>query len=139
MNLDTDNLPEETSADLTPLIDVVFQLLIFFLLATTFADPERELELELPTAESGERLDEEPEELVLEVLEDGSVHYGRQKLSPGQLAALLEDAAARNPATSITIRGHRGARHEAIVAVLDACGVAGLSRLAIGTRTSEGS
>ena len=139
MNLDLDNAPEETTADLTPLIDVVFQLLIFFLLATTFADPERELEVDLPTAESGSRLDDEPEELVLDVLEDGSVHHGASVLSKGQLAALLAEAAERNPDTSITIRGHRGARHEAIVAVLDACGSAGLSRLAIGTRTPEGS
>ena len=46
-------IPEEESADelvlnLTPMIDVVFLLLVFFMVATTFLDPERELELELP-------------------------------------------------------------------------------------------
>lgn len=137
MNLDLDEGTEDSRADLTPLIDVVFQLLIFFLLATTFADPERELELDLPTAESGDRLDEEPEELVLDVLADGSIRHSGRELSSGQLRSLLERTASANPKTAITIRGERQARHESIVGVLDACGSAGLTQLSIATRAPE--
>ena len=44
---------DEPVLNLTPMIDVVFQLLIFFMVATTFLDPEKEIEIELPEAASG--------------------------------------------------------------------------------------
>lgn len=137
MNIRAENDGDELVVNLTPLIDVVFLLLIFFMLATTFLDPEREIELELPHAESATELDEEPEEIVLNVLADGRVFYRDDELSEDELLALLRGAAQRDPSTPVTIRGHRAARHEMIVRVMDACGVAGLSNLSVGT-TSEG-
>jgi len=123
--------------ELTPLIDVVFLLLIFFMLATTFMDPERSIELELPQAESGAEPQPEPDELVLNVLADGRVFFREGELGENQLIDLLRGTAQRDPETPITIRGHRAARHEMIVRVMDACGLAGLTNLAVGT-TSEG-
>ncbi len=53
MRLDLEDPVEET-LNLTPLIDVVFLLLVFFLVSTTFADEQVEMDLELPEAQSGE-------------------------------------------------------------------------------------
>jgi biopolymer transport protein ExbD len=138
------NIREETEVDegfinLTPLIDVVFLLLIFFLVTTTFLDRERELEIELPRAETGAEPEPTPEELVLTVVQDGGVYHRGQRLAPEALLALLRQAAERDPSTPVTIRGHRLVHHEAIVAVMDACGRAGLSELAVGTSQDEGS
>jgi len=123
--------------ELTPLIDVVFLLLIFFMLATTFLDPERAIELELPQAESGVDPKPEPDELVLSVMADGRVFYRDAELTDDELLTLLRGAAQRDPETPVTIRGHRAALHGMIVHVMDACGLAGLTNLAVGT-TSEG-
>lgn len=131
-------IPEEESADelvlnLTPMIDVVFLLLVFFMVATTFLDPERELELELPEAESGEPVDLELEEIVINVKRDGSVVLEGRTLDQRGLVEALQRAAERDPTTPVTIRGDRQAHHEHVVQVMDACGVAGLIHLAVGT------
>lgn len=137
MKIHDEGVNDELVLELTPLIDVVFLLLVFFMLATTFLDPEREIEIELPSAESAAELDQEPEEIVLNVLADGRVFHRNEELDQEQLLGLLRGAAQRDPETPVTIRGHRAALHEMIVRVMDACGLAGLTNLAVGT-TSEG-
>ncbi len=134
MKLDTESGSRaELVLELTPMIDVVFLLLIFFMLATTFADPEREIDLDLPAAESSLAKDVDREELIINVLSDGSIRMGDEDLNAEALLSRLIQAARSKTERSVTIRGDRGARHEAIVAVMDACGQAGLRNLAVGT------
>jgi biopolymer transport protein ExbD len=137
VNIRTNDESEELALNLTPLIDVVFLLLIFFMVTTTFLDPEREIEVELPSAESGAEPQVAPEEITLIVLEDGSVIHLGSELGRDELIGLLRTTAQHDPQTPVTIRGHRLARHEAIVSVMDACGIAGLSNLAVGTSLEE--
>ncbi len=138
MNIREDNDADELVVNLTPLIDVVFLLLIFFMVSTTFLDPEREIEVELPTAESSGEAGATPDELVLTVIEDGTIFFEGGALGRDELVGVLKRAAQHDPATPVTIRGAAGARHEAIVAVMDACGLAGLSNLSVGTTRKEG-
>ncbi len=124
---------EEMALNLTPMIDVVFLLLIFFMVATTFLDPEREIDIELPQAESGTPQDKEPDEVLIHVFRDGRVELEGRAYDDEALLEALRLRAQRNPRTSVTIRGDRAAKHERIVAVMDACGLAGLGNLAVGT------
>lgn len=127
---------EETQRNLTPMIDVVFQLLIFFMLATTYQNPEKELDIELPSAESGRQEEQMPEELVINVFRDGRIALSGQVLDDAALSNALKSAALRNPDTPVTIRGDRLVHHEHIVQVMDACGLAGLQNLSVGTLES---
>ena len=138
MNIREENDGDELVINLTPLIDVVFLLLIFFMVTTTFLDPEREIDVELPTAQSAGEPQRMPDEIVLNVLEDGRVMHHGHELDRDQLTALLKGAAQHDAETPVTIRGHRRAQHQNIVAVMDACGLAGLSNLAVGTAHDEG-
>lgn len=124
---------EELILNLTPLIDVVFLLLIFFMVTTTFLDPEREIDVELPVAESAGEPDRTPEEIIVNVLENGDLVMSGETVTRDELIVVLKRTAQHDPKTPVTIRGHRSARHEAIVGVMDACGLAGLSNLAVGT------
>ena len=133
MNIREENDSDELVLNLTPLIDVVFLLLIFFMVTTTFLDPEREIEVELPVAESAGRPERVPDEIVVNVTESGRLIVSGQTLTRDELLGLLKRAAQHDPATPVTIRGHRAARHDAVVGVMDACGLAGLSNLAVGT------
>lgn len=133
MKLDIDDAFEEPKLELTPMIDVVFLLLVFFMVATTFLDPEREIEMDLPQAQSGETVEEEQDELVINVQSDGTVYLGTEALDHDALSERLSRVAARDPETPVTIRGDREARHQDIVRVMDACGLAGLSQMALGT------
>lgn len=135
MRLQDDIDDGEFGLNLTSMTDIVFLMLVFFMLATTYADPERALGVELPAASSsGESA---PEELVVNVLEDGAFIVAGQHLDEVALRAHLQEVARGAPDTPVTIRGHRLARHESIVAVMDACGLAGLTHLSVGTTREE--
>jgi biopolymer transport protein ExbD len=122
---------EEPGLNLTSMTDIVFLMLVFFMLATTFVDEERVLGIELPPASSSS--DAPARELVIHVLEDGTVVVSGAPRTPAELEQHLLSVARGAPETPVTIRGHRRARHEAIVAVMDACGRAGLGNLSVGT------
>ena len=127
------NQPEPTSLDLTPLIDVVFQLLVFFLLTSAFISTG--ITVELPDAETGESGDDTT--LAVSIDADGAIFVQGETRDRDSLLALLRTAAQRDPETPVTIRGNRTARHEAVVGVMDACGTAGLYNLSVGTTASE--
>jgi biopolymer transport protein ExbD len=126
---------DEFVLNLTSMTDIVFLMLVFFMLATTYVDPERALGVDLPGAESAE--EPPPRELVVNVLEDGRFVVAGEELDKQALLARLRSAAASAPDTPVTIRGHRLARHEAIVTVMDACGLAGLTNLSVGTTKDD--
>jgi len=94
--------------------------------------------LDLPRAESGSANERPPEELVLNVFRDGRVALGGRELDDAALRASLENAAQRDPATPVTIRGDAHVEHAHIVSVMDACALAGLSNLSVGTLTLAG-
>jgi biopolymer transport protein ExbD len=128
-----DDAIEDEAMNLTSMTDLVFLLLVFFLCATTFLDPERALDLELPRADSAEQRDEPLQEIVINVDRQGAISINGRAYDRAALDAELERAAANDPRTPVTIRGDKAARHETIVDVMDACGTAGLSNLAVGT------
>ena len=130
---DLDGGLDEPVLNLTPMIDVVFLLLIFFMVATTFLDPERQIDIDLPQAESGERVERTPEEVVINVFRDGRIRLGDREVDTVQLEEALVHAARRDPETPVTIRGDRLVHHQDVVMVMDACSKAGLSNLAVGT------
>lgn len=133
MRIREDNAFGEPEFSMAPLIDVVFQLLIFFMVATTYSTSEKELGIELPTAESASVPKHAPQEIVINIARDGKITYGGREIARDALAAALSDAARSNPEVPVTIRGDRLVHHEEVVAVMDACGSAGLSNLAVGT------
>ncbi|MFT7668117.1 MAG: biopolymer transport protein ExbD [Planctomycetota bacterium] len=133
MNLRDEDAGDEFTLNLTPMIDVIFQLLLFFMVATTFQDPEREIDIELPQAQSGSALESELEELVINVQRDGTLVLSGEVVSKDALASRLSNAAQQNSEMPVTIRGDKLVHHEDIVGVMDACGVAGLTALSLGT------
>jgi biopolymer transport protein ExbD len=129
---DDDGEPEPEFG-MAPLLDVVLQLTIFFLVATSWAQKEEHLDLELPAAGTASDTARERAELVVEVTRDGRTYIGGIQVRREDLASALRAAAGDDRSRAVTVRGDRLANHESIVAVLDACGAAGLSDLAVGT------
>ena len=123
----------EPEFSMAPLIDIVFQMLIFFMVATTYNRQEKDLSIELPFAESAQELEKTPEEIVIDVSRDGHVSVSGRAVERGALVAALEEASRRRAEIPVTVRGDRLVHHEDVVAVLDACGLAGLSNVSVGT------
>jgi len=133
VNIRDEDPEEELHLNLTPMIDVIFQLLIFFMVATTFQDPEREIDVELPEASTGEPLEAELDEIVINIKRDGSLVLSGESVSRDELVRRLGRAAERDPETPVTIRGDRLVHHEQVVGVMDACGSVGLTSFSLGT------
>jgi len=129
---------EEFTLNLTPMIDVVFLLLIFFMVATTFLDPEREIGIDLPEAESGVASEVDDDEVIVNIMADGSLFLSGEPIDDAGLTAALDRAARNNPETPVTIRGDANASHKHIVRVMDACGQARLTNLSVGTLENRG-
>lgn len=120
------NRESAVALDMTPVIDMVFLLLIFFLVATTFHQTERQMQIALPFAGSAEPLSTMLKELVVNVDAQGGIVVSGRSMQPEELRALVERAVAGNPEQKVTVRGDRHAAYAHIVAVLDACKAGGI-------------
>lgn len=112
--------------ELTPLVDMVFLLLIFFLVATTFHQTEREMQIALPEASSAGPISTALRELIINVDKDGEIIVSGTRMSPEDLRGLVERAVEENPEQKVTVRGDRNTTYENIVNVLDICKGSGI-------------
>ncbi|MCO6436702.1 MAG: biopolymer transporter ExbD [Phycisphaerae bacterium] len=114
---------DETGAhiEITPMIDMVFLLLIFFLVATTFHQTEREMQVALPQASHAAPMSSLLRELVINVDEEGRIIITGRTVEPGELKSMIENAVAGNPEQKVTVRGDRRTAYANIVRVLDVC------------------
>ena len=136
MRLDLED-PREESFNLTPLIDVVFLLLVFFLVATTFAKEEVEMDLELPEAATGVAQSEE-HLMIINVSAEGTIKVDGRAVTIEALGQKLTAAADRNRDQEVQIRGDTRAQHGRIVQVVDACLAASLERVSFAAVPPEG-
>lgn len=130
----------EVGINMTPLIDIVFQLLIFFLVSSHLARQETQLPLPLPTARTGveEELDEAAPRLTVNLLADGTVRLAGHRLSANELEARLKQLRpTMDAATELKIRGDRGVAYEHVEPILQGCAAAGWSRVTFAVREPE--
>ena len=128
---------DEAAVDLTPMLDVVFILLIFFMVATTFASVEKEMDLDLPTAETGEAAKSPLDEVVVNIAADGTLQVDGEAVDGARLREILARAARANPKTPVTIRGDRASQLQRVTEVMDACRQTGLFDVGIMTRDAR--
>ncbi|MDD4267662.1 MAG: biopolymer transporter ExbD [Pirellulales bacterium] len=124
---------------LTPLIDVVFLLLIFFLVATKFADEEREMNVLLPDASEAQPRTSKPRETIVNIDQNGQYFVSGQKLSLAELERALNAVRVNNPGrASVILRADRRGRVEFLVAAMNACNKAKIHDYRITTRKESG-
>ncbi|MCA9119873.1 MAG: biopolymer transporter ExbD [Planctomycetaceae bacterium] len=116
-----------STLSLTPLIDVVFLLLIFFLVATRFAQEDREIDVPLPDASEAMPLTIAPKELFINIDQDGKFLVNGQILDADELEEVLVRAVTNNPVNqSVVIRSHKRAAVEYTVTAINLCKRAGI-------------
>lgn len=116
----------DPSIDLTPVIDTVFNLLIFFLVGTTFLQAEREMKIVLPVAASAAPISAMVQDLIVNVDAQGAIVVSGKPMSAEDLSAFVSQAVAGNPQQKVTVRGDRATAYANIVTVLDICKAAGI-------------
>ena len=128
----------EMSVDLTPLIDVVFLLLIFFMVTTTFVQEGR-LSLELPEADT-EAVTEPAEPVQVLVSQEGDYAVNGRPLADrgiDTVRAALRDASNDDATLPMVITSDGGAPLQAVVRVMDAAGQLGFERIRIATQPAS--
>ncbi len=123
--------------EMTPMIDIVFLLLIFFLVATTFREEEREMQVALPFASSSAPISTMLKEFIVNVMEDGTIIVGGRRIDEAELQAMVRDAVAVNPEQKVTVRGDRGTAYANIIKVLDTCKSEGIQEPYLDTVVTE--
>jgi biopolymer transport protein ExbD len=129
----------ELGFNMTPMIDVVFLLIIFFLVSSHLAQREAQMQLPLPEAESGVNLAPTvPRRLTLNVLADGSLLLAGRRITLTELPQrLAEVRAATGPELEVRIRGDRHVPYQHISPLLLACTRAGIGNVSIGVYRPE--
>jgi biopolymer transport protein ExbD len=109
--------------NMTPMIDVTFQLIIFFLLSSHLAQQETQLELDLPTAASGRQaVDDERPRLSVNVHADGSVMLGSTETQPQEMGRRLRIERERlGNDLEVRVRADRAVPYNVIKPILLAC------------------
>ena len=107
---------------LTPLIDIVFLLLIFFLVATRFAEEEQEMDVMLPDASEAQPLTSKPGELFINIDQQGRYYVTGKILTLEELDRTLRAASVNNPGRlSVIIRADKRVVWNYVVAAMNAC------------------
>ncbi len=115
------------SLSLTPLIDIVFLLLIFFLVSTRFAEEDRELDVDLPIASEAQPLVATPREIFINIDRDGHFFLGNQQMGPVDLRRQLEQIVTNNPLNQTAIvRADRHCDWQHVATAFDICQRAGI-------------
>jgi biopolymer transport protein ExbD len=123
-----DDLP---AINMTPMIDIVFNLIIFFMVSTRFTEIERKVDLSVPQVGGTANLSEVQRSRTINVYRDGTMTIDGKRVTLTELRSLLATAHRQYEALEVTIRGDGLAPHQNVAAVMTACQQAGISEIGI--------
>ena len=121
----------DAQLDMTPMIDVVFQLIIFFVTTVDMQSKALETQVRMAMAPNGPVEEQkDPRTVTVDVDVKGHISIMKTRISEGQLLTILNKARnSSGQSTPVVIRGDLRAKHEAVKRVMDICGKAGLWKI----------
>jgi len=118
----------ESDVNLTPMLDVVFIMLIFFIVTASFVK-EAGIEINRPNAATAER--KEQGNILVAITENGQIWIDRRQIDPRALRANIERMHAENPNGAVIIQADEDSRNKLLVQVMDAARLAGVESVSI--------
>ena len=125
------HLDEQPTVNLTPMIDIVFLLIIFFMVGTKFAEMERDIDLKVPSVRDGGTLTDAPRRKTVHVYHDGTILLDHRTVTLEQLASELRNAKQEYAGLGVLIRGDGRGSFQRVAEVLNACRQADVTDLGI--------
>lgn len=120
----------EAAMDMTPMIDIVFQLIIFFILTVNADQESIRQQIALPLSPNSiERVKKDPRTLTIQVDKSGDFYVGHMKYNDKTLKKLLNNTIKYSGTFPILIRGDEESKHKAIRQAMDACAQAGIAKI----------
>ena len=133
LKMQHDELP---NLNLTSLIDVVFLLIVFFMTATKFTNPERDIDLRLPEVARGDALSVSQKARQVQVHADGRIQLDGDVVTLVELQRRLAEAIS-GPSQSVVILGDAGCPFQHVAATMAACKQAGVTDLSVSVQVAD--
>ena len=130
-------LPQEeddSAIDLTPMLDVVFIMLIFFIVTASFIK-EAGIDVSRPQAETAVKQDKA--NIFIALSPSGEIWIDRKNVPTSQLKATIEKLKAENPQGAVIIQADRDSKSKQLMQVMDAARDAGITQIAVATEAQE--
>jgi len=119
----------------TPMVDLVFNLLLFFIVVTRFAEEDREMGMVLPVASDAQPLSVVPDSVIINLDHEGRYAWGERTMTLPELERALRQAAANNPGrTTVVIRADERCPWKYVTAAMNACSQARIDDYRVSTR-----
>lgn len=141
-NLNEELMNAEEGLPIGPLIDVVFLLLIYFIVTSSLKSPEADLGIRLPGSMAQSTALELPDEQIIDISPEGSVNLNNTVFpaeSGGELPELVamliryrQASESSGNKAMITIQADNATRHQRVIDVMNACGEAGITSVTVG-------
>ncbi|MCB1099730.1 MAG: biopolymer transporter ExbD [Verrucomicrobiales bacterium] len=124
---------DEVTFQLTPMIDMTFLLLIFFMVTARLTDQKVSIPLELPQAENAVDPDTQDNREIINIDAEGTYYIGDQSATDGELKAYLLERFKTSPPLRIYVRADRKARSEQTKKLVRMATEAGATHVIVGT------
>ena len=115
---------DQSAINLTPMIDIVFLLIIFFMVGTKFTElnePERDIALQVPAVTDADALTSAPRDRVINVYDDGSIMLDQTPVTIDELQTQLMAARQQYKKIGVVVRGDSDARYQRVAEVFAKC------------------
>lgn len=121
MNFRKSKLGELPALQMTSMMDIIFLMLLFFITTSVFSQWEYEINITLPTAQSGKVPDRLPGEIIINIAKDGRVSVNQQDLTLDALKTRLDRLARYFPGQPVVLRADKETRYDHVIRVIDTC------------------
>jgi len=128
-------IKKKSSIDIIPMIDVIFFILIFFMLFTTFRTSPTGIDLQLPRAVTVS--EQKRENFVIDIDGNGNLYYKGEQISYDRLTSIARDIYAENNQVVAIINADRNVKYESIISAMDSLRQAGIYQLALAADKKE--
>ncbi|MBN2394990.1 MAG: biopolymer transporter ExbD [Candidatus Atribacteria bacterium] len=129
------NSKKSVGFDLTSLIDVVFLLLIFFMLTTTFINIETGVKVNLPSGDFAAV--NEKQNVIVSITENNTLYVNNRLIDPNKLSESVKNAIGDNQNALVVLEADQNVLHGKVVRVMDLIKKGGVERIAIATKPME--
>ena len=128
------HVDDEAEINITPMLDIVFIMLIFFIVTTSFVK-EQGLEVSRPSSAPPKEIQQDKGPIVVKISSGSLISVKGRILEPGVVQANLERERAEKPASPLIVAAHPDADTEALVTILDAAKAVGIESVSVATST----
>ncbi len=131
LKMHQDEMPQ---INLTPMIDIIFQLIIFFMVGSRFTEMDKKVDVSVPQVGNASQLPTAPTRYVVNVHRDGQLTFNNQPVTLDSLTAELKAARKTKTDLNVVVRGDADGPLQNVAAVLTACRQAGVADVGISVR-----